>query len=120
MNRSNQRPDTLMHDRKPDRRNFLRRTAGPYIGSKCDLREPSRLGQLYPPTADLFGERAEGLKSATSRHFGMEENRSARTLSHHDERRPLRRMRLSGCTLLNEIAHGDAERLGASDLRVRF
>jgi hypothetical protein len=34
MNRSNQRPDTLMQDRKPDRRNFLRRTAGPYIGSR--------------------------------------------------------------------------------------
>src|SRR5262245_55437738 len=31
-NRSNQRPDTLMQDRKPpDRRNLLRRTAGPYI-----------------------------------------------------------------------------------------
>jgi len=31
-NRSNQRPDTLMQDRKPpDQRNLLRRTAGPYI-----------------------------------------------------------------------------------------
>jgi hypothetical protein len=32
--RSNQRPDTLMQDRKADRSdlNLLRRTAGPYIG----------------------------------------------------------------------------------------
>src|SRR5204863_814481 len=29
-------------------------------------------------------------------------------------------MRLSGCTVLDEITHGDAERLGAPDLRVRF
>ena len=41
MNRSNQRPDTLMQDRKPERRNFLRRTAGPYIGVKSDVRRSS-------------------------------------------------------------------------------
>jgi hypothetical protein len=33
--RSNRRPDTLMQDRQPpNRRNFLRHTAGPYIGVK--------------------------------------------------------------------------------------
>src|SRR5215204_2666890 len=36
--RSNQRPDTLMQDRSPPaRRNLLRRTAGPYIGSQADI-----------------------------------------------------------------------------------
>src|SRR5262245_20358052 len=50
-NRSNQRPDTLMQDRKPpDRRNLLRRTAGPYIRViRCrSLRDANRTMSAMP------------------------------------------------------------------------
>ena len=62
MNRSNQRPDTLMQDRKPDRRTLLRRTAGPYIGVICDGFPMSATRLFYPTIAD------QGVKSGPSTH----------------------------------------------------
>jgi len=54
-NRSNQRPDTLMQDRKPpDRRNLLRRTAGPYIGVKGGHAEQVAAAAGSPQKAALL------------------------------------------------------------------
>src|SRR5262245_53939092 len=60
-NRSNQRPDTLMQDRKPpDRRNLSRRTAGPYIRvisavPDTSVASPLRLGEERGHAEDRCG-----------------------------------------------------------------
>ena len=59
INRSNQRPDTLMQDRKPDRRNFLRRTAGPYSRANNRHMRCSKIGAYSitsSASAKSFGE----------------------------------------------------------------
>jgi hypothetical protein len=51
---SNQRPDTLMQDRRRQFDEiFLQRTAGPYMGSKAPIPITSGL----PPTPDILGAR---------------------------------------------------------------
>jgi hypothetical protein len=53
--RSNQRPDTLMQDRKADRstKSLLQRTAAPYIGSNAEGRRDRQAAAL-PFTTDVF------------------------------------------------------------------
>ena len=52
--RSNQRPDTLMQDRSPpDRRNFLQRTAGPYIRVKMRNTPSEQMFSALHPTSDI-------------------------------------------------------------------
>ena len=64
-NRSNQRPDTLMQDRKrTDRRNLLQRTAGPYIRvrlGRATHRPGARMrGGCSPVTGPVWGGRIGG------------------------------------------------------------
>src|SRR5260370_10639866 len=69
-NRSNQRPDTLMQDRKPrDRRNLLRRTAGPYIGSKTAMAAVRLARPQYLRKLTTLVHRASRQMWATSRLF---------------------------------------------------
>jgi hypothetical protein len=55
--RSKQRPDTLMQDRYYQLEDILlRRTAGPYMGSNCDLTRSARQVRLWSDssaTADV-------------------------------------------------------------------
>jgi hypothetical protein len=63
----------MMQDRTlPDQRNLLHRTAGPYIGSKCEELDASKASLHYPDDQTLFGRcekyrrRAQNRNSAVS------------------------------------------------------
>jgi hypothetical protein len=58
--RSNQRPDTLMQDRRRQFDEiFLQRTAGPYIGVKLRPGAMSRAWSVHPLIAEMQGSRRQ-------------------------------------------------------------
>ncbi len=92
--RSNRRPDTLMQDRQPpDRRNFLRHTAGPYmrhtagpyIGVKFN-RAGVGFGPAASPSIPEIGQRRANYAKRHKRSCCL-----ARSLAIRDRRRSLNR-----------------------------
>ena len=79
---SNQRPDTLMQDRiARDRRNLLHRTAGPYIGSKCDYAENIAMSALtgsgHVPAGSRPSRASNRPSAAPQKHFAVRPSRRA-------------------------------------------
>ena len=112
--RSNQRPETLMQDRSPPTRpTLLRRTAEPYIGSKCDVagrRTNVRLGAKTGPMLAEFPDRRgagryEGASGHSARHDGQRHKPKLQLYTHASTiPEPSSAGRLAGLIFLTEAA----------------